>query len=1037
MFEFAVKRSVSVSIIMIALVGLGLYFGSKLKLEFFPTLDIPVVTIITVYQGAGPEEVEEQVTKKIEDQVGTVAQLKKLNSTSQDNISIVTAEFHYGTNMLEAVADVRDKVEMAKMYLPDEITTPIINKVDPASYPIMTVTFSGEMDLRSMRILADDDIKKSFEKLPGVASVTVSGGYEREISVLVDPGKLKQFNISPDKIVSAIQLENINVPAGNILTKSQQIQVRTVGQFQTVDEVKSVYVETVEGRKLYIRDLAEVRDTNKEQSSISRLNGVPCVAIQIRRNTDSNIPEVCDGVKAAVEEINKTLPAGTTLSIISDDSDMVKKSVHAMQETAVEATILAVFVIFMFLSSFRSTIIVSLSIPISIFATFIVMFFDNISMNVITLSAFTLAIGRVVDDSIVVLENIFRFIEDGMEPFEASIKATKEVGLAVLAATLTTMSVFLPLLIVEGIVGQIFRPLAITFMTALGVSLIVAVFLIPMLCARILKLEDQGKKKTGIKAITAKWQEGFSFIEKFYERALSWSINHKFVVLLISFVIFILSMMTLGKIPVAFQPKIDNGYVSASIESSVGTSLQKTDLSVKEVENIAKEEFSEETKFIFGQVGTAAGAVSIGSGSEDSMIGGVSIYLKDKKERKRTAMTMQDILRERLGKLPGIISKTSISSRQGSGAADIELIIKGDDLDELASLGEKYRDLIKANVPGAAELDLNWKKGKPEYRIIVDRDKTGQYGVNLAQIGNAISVMVRGYQVADTNKYKEGGRDFDITVQVDRANRDTYDKLAQLPIRVSDSLSIPLSSIAKIETNDAPSKIIRHERARSIAVQGTAAQGYQNNEVLQGAIKLMEENPLPDGYTWDVGGEEESRGDAFGDLFTSLILAMFIVYAILAIQFESFVHPLTIMMAVPLEIIGVTAALMITGEPISMVTMLAIILLTGIVVSNSILLINYIIVLRTEKKMSRTEAIVKAGPVRLRPILMTTIATCIAMLPLALSLREGGEFFAPLGKVVIGGLISSTLFTLLVVPCFYVVMDNIGIKLGLTKKEEA
>ena len=1037
MFEFAVKRSVSVSIIMIALVGLGLYFGSKLKLEFFPTLDIPVVTIITIYQGAGPEEIEEQVTKKIEDQVGTVAQLKKMRSTSQDNISIVVAEFYYGTDMLQAVADIRDKVELAKMYLPDQITPPIINKVDPASFPIMTVAFSGEMDLRSMRTLADDDIKKAFEKLPGVASVTVSGGYEREISVVADPGKLKQFNLAPDKIINAIQLENINIPAGTIITEAQQIQVRTVGQFEHVEEIKNVYVATVDGRRLYVKDLAEVRDTNKEQSSISRLNGVPCVAIQIRRNTDSNIPEVCDGVRAAVTEINKTLPAGTYLSIVSDDSDMVKKSVHAMQETAVEATILAVFVIFMFLSSFRSTIIVSLSIPISIFATFIVMFFDHLSMNVITLSAFTLAIGRVVDDSIVVLENIFRFIEDGMEPFEASIKATKEVGLAVLAATLTTMSVFLPLLIVQGLAGQIFRPLAITFMTALGVSLLVAVFLIPMLCARVLKLEDPNKKKRGLKVITEKWQEGFKFVEKFYEAALSWSLKHRFIVLAISFIIFILSMMSLGKIPVAFQPKIDNGYVSASMESPVGTSLQKTDSYVKHIETISKEEFNEETKFVFGQVGSASGSVSIGSGSEDSMIGGVSIYLKDKKERKRNAMTMQDIFRERLSEIPGIISKTSISSRQGSGAADVELIIRGDDLDELAAIGEKYRDMIKDKVPGAAELDLNWKKGKPEYRIIVDKEKAGQYGVNLSQIGNSIGVMVRGYQVADTNKYKEGGRDFDITIQVDRINRNTYDKLAQLPIRISDNLSVPLFSIAKIETNDAPSKIIRNERARSISIQGSAAQGFQNNQIVQGVVNLMKDSPLPEGYTWSIGGEEENRSESFGDLLTSLVLAMFLVYAILAIQFESFVHPLTIMMAVPLEIIGVTAALIITGEPVSMVIILALIMLTGIVVSNSILLINYIIVLRTEQKIPRTEAILKAGPVRLRPILMTTIATCIAMLPLALSLREGGEFFAPLGKVVIGGLISSTLFTLLVVPCFYVVMDNIGIKLGLTKKEDA
>ncbi len=1037
MFEFAVKRPVSVSIIMLMMVGLGLYFGSKLKLEFFPTLDIPVVTVITVYQGAGPEEIEEQVTKKIEDQVGTVAQLKKLRSTSQDNVSIVIAEFYYGTNMIQALADVRDKVELAKMALPDEVRQPIVNKVDPASSPIMTVTLSGEMDLRTLRTLGDDDIKKELEKLPGVASVTVSGGFEREISVLVDPGKLKQFNIAPSKVITAIQLENINVPAGNILTTDQQIQVRTVGQFNNVDELKEVYVDDAGSRRIYIKDIAEVRDTNKEQTSISRINGIPCVALQIRRNTDSNVVEVCDGVRAAVDRINKVLPMGAKLAVVSDDSDMVKKSVHAMQETAVEATLLAVFVIFMFLSSFRSTIIVSLSIPISIFSTFIMMNFCNLSLNIITLSAFTLAIGRVVDDSIVVLENIFRFIEMGHDPVYSAINGTKEVGLAVLASTFTTMSVFLPLLIVKGIAGQIFTPLALTFMTALLVSLIVAVLLIPMLCSRVLKPEEHNKPKKGFKVLTAKWQEGFGYIERLYERALGWSINHKFIVLASAFAIFVVSIMALGKIPVAFQPKIDHGYVSCSIESAVGTSLQKTDSYVKEIERIANSEFEKEIEFNVGQVGTSSSAVAFGSGSEDSMVGGVSLFLINKKERKRNAMQLQDILREKLSGIPGIIAKTTISSRQGSGAADVEMVLKGDDLDELATLGEKYKDMIGKQIPGAAELDLSWKKGKPEYRIKVDRVKSAQYGVNLYDVGSSIGTFVRGYQVADINKYKEGGRDYDITVQIDRVNRDTLAKLEQLPIRISDNLTVPLANIATIEQTDAPSKILRESRARCVSVQGTAAEGYQNNQVVQGIVKLMAENPLPEGYTWSIGGEEESRSESFGDLFSSLILAVFLVYAILAIQFESFIHPLTIMMAVPLEIIGVVVALVVTGEPVSMVIILALIMLTGIVVSNSILLINYILVLRHEHNLPRTEAILKAGPVRLRPILMTSIATCIAMLPLAMAIREGGEFFAPLGKVVIGGLISSTFFTLLVVPCFYVVMDNIGRRLGLVEKEEA
>ena len=996
MFEFAVKRPVAVTVIMLALVSLGIHFGMHLKLELIPTLDVPVVSIVTTYPGAGPSEVEEQVSKKIEDQVGTVEHLKKITSRSQDNVSIVIAEFHYGTDMIQALSDVRDKVEIAKRNIPKEADNPTIYKIDPNSRPIVTLAMYGTMDLRSLRDLADDRIKKELEKVAGVASVRVSGGYEREILVEVDPGKLDKLQIAPSRVVTAIQQENVNVPAGNIITKNQQIQVRTVGQVIHPEELKDIYIDKSGGRRIFLRDIAKIKDTNKEQTSITRVNGEPCVTIEIMRNNDANIDEVCDSVKEAVVVINKTLPKGTIIEVTKEDADMINKSVNATFETAIEAVVLAVFVIFMFLATFRSTIVVSLSIPISVISTFIVLNFGNYSINLITLSAITLAIGRVIDDSIVVLENIFRFLENGYEPMQAAIEATKEVGLAVLASTLTTMSVFLPLLLLKGIVGQYFIPLAMTFMTALLVSLVVAVLLIPMLSARVLRAEMIHEEKKGIKIITVWFNNGFKVVEKWYGGVLHWSVANRYIVILIGLGAFITSLVIFSKLPLALQ-------------------------------EIGKKEFAEANRYITATAGTSQGS----SGNPEAVGGSVVFRFKDKKDRTLNVLDMRETIQDKLKEIPGLIFTTNIDMG-GRQKSDVEIILKGNDLDELARLGEEYKEKFAKNVAGASELDLGWKKGKPEYRIVVDRQKAGQYGINLYTIGSIAMTYIQGTQVADVNKYKENERDYDITVQLGRTNRNTKEKIENIPIRINDDLTVPLSNLAKVEVNEAPSKITRDSRQRSLSITGSAAAGYQNNQVVMGMAEYLQKDPLPDGYTWSIGGEEEDRGDAFGDLFTSLALAIFIVYVILAIQFESFIHPFTIMMAVPLELVGVSIALLVTGEPVSMVVMLGIILLTGIVVSNSILLINYIIVLR-EQGIERNEAVLKAGPIRLRPILMTATATIIAMIPLALGSREGAEFFAPLGKIVIGGLLSSTFLTLLVVPCVYIILDDIG---NLFKKKD-
>lgn len=1036
MFEFAVKRPVAVTVIILALLGLGLYFGQSVNVEFFPKLDIPIVSITTLYPGAGPEEVEEQISKPMEESLGTVGNLKKISSTSRDSVSLVILEFEYGTNMVETVADVREKIDEVKMRLPKDARPPVVVKADPSASPIMRLTLSGEMDLRTLRAIADDDLKKELEKIRGVAFVNVSGGFEREILVAVDGKKLEKYNLTPGGIVNTLQMENINIPGGRITTEDLEFQVRTVGQFKTVDEINDIYIGKAGDRKLYLKDVATVKDTHKEQRSISKVDGEPCVTLSIRRNTDANVVRLCSRITEAMPDMRKLTPKGAKLDIIYDESDFIKKSIRAMKETAVEGAILAILVIFIFLGSLRSTLVVSLSIPTSIVATFILLYFDKISINLVTLAAFILAIGRVVDDSIVVLENIFRYVEEGHNPFEAAILGAKEVGLAVLASTFTTMSVFFPLLIVKGIVGQFFNPMAKTYMTALFLSLIVAVLLIPMLAARVIKSNNRNEAKGLLVNLFKRWIRIWEGVENLYRSLLVWSLGHRVPVVAIAAGLFLMSLVIFGKVPKEMAPEMDSGRSAVTVDAPVGSSVYRTQRLVEELEFFITKEVPEREHIIIDAGTSPSGQEAMttsGSGNEEPQKGGVSLYLVEKKKRRRTVFDIEDVLRQQFSKISGAAFRVE-QSMSMTGEAALQVIIKGDDLATLSRLGEKYKKIVE-RIPGAADIDLNWRSGNPEYRISIDRVRAAQLGLNLAQIASSISTFVKGEQVSDVSRFKEKGKEYDITVQLPQEQRDSLRDIRDVPIYVDKDTKTTLWQVATISIEGAPSQVSRQDRSRCVIVQGNTS-GRPVQFVLEDIKKAMEGNPLPTGYTWEIGGAEKRRAEAFETLFTSLFLAIFLVYAILAIQFESFVHPITIMLAIPLELVGVSVALLVTGEPVGMTILLGLIMLTGIVVSNSILLVNYIIVLRASG-MKRADAILRAGPVRLRPIVMTASATIIAMIPLALGLREGGEFFAPLAKVVIGGLITSTAFTLLVVPVSYTIIDDIGKFFGLAKKDEA
>ncbi|MFH0802276.1 MAG: efflux RND transporter permease subunit [bacterium] len=1031
MFEFSVRRPVTIAIVTMGIILLGLFLGAKLNIDMFPEMDIPVVTISTAYPGVGPEEIEDQVTKPIEEAVGTIGNLKKISSSSMENLSIVALEFRYGTNMIEAVSNVREKLDAARSKIPSDAKPPVVVKADMAATAVLRLVLSGEKDLRTLRTIADQDIKKDLERVAGVASVTITGGLERNIIVEVDRDKLEKYNLPIQQVVSALQAENINLPGGKLTTTKLEFQVRTVGEFKAVEDLPTILVGMAGNKPVYLRDVALVKDTFKEIKSKSRLNGQPCVTLDIRRNSDANVVRVCDAVREALIGINQNLPSGTKLLAVFDQSEYIKNAIDNMKEEAVEGALLAIAIIFLFLASGRSTLIIALSIPTSIIATFILMYFRHLSINMITLAGFTLGIGRIVDDSIVVLENIHRHMEMGKPRMQAAIDGAQEVGLAVLASTFTTISVFLPLFLVKGFVGQIFTPLSWTFAFALICSLVVAITVIPMLSARLISVGSRERKTGLLGRILNSWNEFWKKLDARYRLLLEWALGHRRTVVVSTFAIFVVSLVMMGLfVQVEMAPKMDHGRGAITIETPIGSSLQRTDDVVRQVEEIIRKSIPEMRDMIADAGKSPSGTMSMGADQEKSRMGGVTFYLVPSKQRKRSIFMIQDEIHPELKKIPGATIRIEAQESLSSGKP-IEVIIKGDNLNILSQLGLSVKKVVE-NVPGIIDADLNWRAGNPEYRVVMDRVKAAHLGLNLAQVALTLRTLVNG---EDATKFKEAGKEFDITVRLPESQRGSLEDVKNISILTPKGIRIPLREISTIKLEGGPTEISRQDRTRYVSVQASLS-GRPSGACIMDITRALSSMTLPDGYTWEMGGEEKDRQEAFGDLWSSLAMGFILVYVILACQFESFIHPLTIMMAVPLEMIGVSLALILFRENLGITVILGLIMLTGIVISNSILLVNYIIILRG-RGMSRKEAILTAGPVRLRPILMTASATVLAMIPMALGIKEGSEMFVPLAKAVIGGLLTSTALTLLVVPVVYTLLDDLSRRLGLTRDEGA
>ncbi|MBP6964916.1 MAG: efflux RND transporter permease subunit [Armatimonadetes bacterium] len=1030
--NLAIKRPVVILMLFMALAVLGIKSRSEMPLDLNPKVDIPYVVISTVYPGAGPEEIETLVSKPLEDAIGSVNGLKNISSTSQEGVSIVTMEFELGTNLDVAVSDVRGKVDAARRTLPDDSDSPVIQKIDIGAQPILYMGISSKRPPRELRQLVDDVIKDRLGKLKGVASVNVTGGELREIQINVDKNRLEAYGLSISQVSQALAAGNLNLPSGRIKEGGREYAVRAVGEFSSVDEIRGLKISISGGssgsRVLTIGDIAEVRDSIAEREENTRLERQDSVGITVQKQSDANTVEVADAVKKELDSMKVILPADVKIAISMDQSSHVREAIADVNTSLWLGAILAVLIVFLFLHNIRGTFIVAIAIPTSIVATFIPIRFAGFTMNSMVMLALSLAVGILVDDSIVVLENIYRHLRKGEEPAEAALNGRSEIGLAAITITAVDMVVFLPIAFMGGIVGMFFKQFGITVATATAFSLLVSFTLTPMLASRWYRKAEDVEASTGF---FAKFDEFYHMLDRKYSGALSWALGHRWQVLTIGIVVFFAVMLTAGpKLGFEFFPQSDQGQVGVTVEMPTGTSLIATDAVVSQIEDMVSE--IPEAEHVFTNVGSTHGGV-MSTGGSGANYGQITITLREKEsvmdrllrplmrgERKRIRRDtdIAALIREQVKGIAGGRVTVSAVSGMGGGWSPIDIELTGDNMDELNAVSQKIRAVV-ASTEGTVNPDVSWKVGKPEITATIDRIRAAEMGFSVGQIASALRTSIEG---STDTKYRENGKEYDIRVRLSEFDRYNVSDVGRVVIGAVNGMPVFLQDVAKIAPDTGPTKIERKNRQRKVSVTASLLPGYPLGNVQNALKKGLEGVPLGNTQLF-YGGQSEMMAESFGYMFGALILAILLVYMLMAALFESLFNPFIIMFSLPMALIGAILALVMTGETLSIVSMIGFIMLMGLVTKNAILLVDYTNTLRA-RGLDRTEAVLQAGPTRLRPILMTTLAMIGGMLPTALKLGRGSETRAPMAIAVIGGLIVSTLLTLIIIPTLYTVFDD-------------
>jgi len=1021
--EVAIKRPAFLTMVFVALAVLGIFGYSRMGVDLLPKMDWPIVSILTVYPGAGPKEVESLVSKPIEEAVSAVSSLDNVRSYSYEGVSVVLAQFEFSASVDEVTNEVQRKVEQIRSQLPDDAEVPKISKSDLNAFPILRVSLTGQMDPRELYQFTKDKVKTELEQVEGVSAVTILGGQEREIRVEVDNQKLQSYGISILQVSQALGRENLDFPTGKIDEQVNQYIVRLAGKFKSLDQIRNMVVISSPSGVVYLKDIAEVKDTYKENHTISRLNGESSIALAIQKQSDANSVKTSDRLQTAMAKMEKNNGGRIKFTVAQDITDFTRHSLSEVQRDLFLAILMVAGVLFLFLHSFRNSLIVLLSIPTSLITTFFFMYLFGYTLNLMSLMALALVIGILVDDSIVVLENIHRHLERGKNPVTAAIEGRSEIGFAAVAITLVDVVVFLPISMVGGLVGRIFSEFGITVVVSTLLSLFVSFTLTPMLAAKWSRLVHHARESwlgRFISAIEA-WQDRLA---ERYHNGLSWALDHRKTILMGSGALLVasLALVPLGLIGSEFMTESDRGEFAVNIDMPLGTTIEKTDEAVHKVEAIIAA-MPEVDRYL----STIGKQQSQWKNAEQSNLGQVQVKLAGKSERKRSTKDMMLAIQEQVAAIPGLKTSYATMSMWGSAnMAPLQIEIIGSDLAEVTKFADRVSAIV-VGTKGTVDVVSSWEEGKPEVQIAVDREKTAKMGLTLVEVGLAVRTALEG-DVA--TKYQEGDTEYDTRVVLNKANRVKTEDVGKITLLNRYGQVVQLSQVANVSYGKGPSEIQRKDRERLVTVASNLSGEIALGQVTAAVEQAVKAEGIPNGIKIFFGGDAENMRDMFSDMSIALTLAILFVYMIMVSLFESYIHPFTIMFSLPVALVGALGALALTGMTLSMFSMIGIIMLMGLVTKNAILLVDFTNTLRG-RGMGMREALLEAGKTRLRPIIMTTATMIFGMMPLALALGAGSEMRQSMAVVIIGGLTSSTLLTLVLVPVVYTYVE------GLKKKVPA
>lgn len=1011
----SVRRPVTIIMMCLIVILLGGIAFSRLPVDLMPEMTFPTLTVRTDYGNVGPQEMEDLVTRPIEEAVAAIAGVEEITSTSSEGSSTVRISFTWDTDLDEAADDIRSRLERVRGQLPEDAEAPRVFKFDITSFPVVFLGVSSpSMGPTELREFTEERINRRLERVPGVAAVDIRGGLRRQVQIELDRDRMLALGLSADQITRLLREENLNRPAGKVEEGNLDVFLRTVGEYRAASEIGATVVAVREGTPIYLRDIAQVKEGVEEITSYTRINGAPGIRVAITKQAGSNTVDVATGAIAEVKRINEDYPDVRVIALI-DTSQFIKNAIRNVQTSTIMGGILAVLILLFFLRSERSTLVIATSIPISIIATFALVYFTGYTLNIMTFGGLALGVGMLVDNAIVVLENIFRKREEGCDAVTSATEGAREVSLAITASTLTTMAVFLPIVFMEGVSGVMYKQLAAVVSFSLFASLVVALTLIPVLSAKLLGMRRKGWVSP-LRPFYDRSERFLEWLEEKYQAGLRWALRFPRKVLLTATLLLIGSVALTPFIGSELMPKTDEGEVRVDAEMAVGTRLALMDATMRQIEKVIRAEVPE-AENILTSVGGGGGW-----GSSSGNRGDIRITLVPRDQRSRSSIEIAEALRPKLRGIPGATIRTREGSGLfitrmafgGGGDEGLQLEIQGFDLATSYQLADKVKKAMEG-VPGISDVRVNRDPGRPERVIHIDRDKIARLGLSMTRVASVIETNLAGTRAT---VLRRAGREYDIFVRLKEGDRQALSDLEGISLVSASGETVPLRSVIEVSYSAGPVAIDRKDQERTLFISANVA-GRDLGSVADDARAALRAIDVPDGHSIILGGEYEEQQKAKTSLLIALVLAIILVYMVMAAQFEDFLDPFVVMFSIPMAAVGVFITLFITRTTFNVQSYIGIVMLTGIVVNNAIVLVDYTNMLRRERGMDLWEAVVEGGRRRLRPILMTTGTTVLGLIPLSLALGEGSEVQAPMARAVVGGLTMSTFVTLFLVPVLY------------------